>query len=170
MPCLEIAEEGKKMKQLTAKDIMTHDVLEAKEDWSLRRLVEFMAEHSISGAPVVSEEGKLIGVVSLTDILRHDTLPEKYAEPHGPHDYYLSTLEHPFALEEIDSFQLETEPQTTVRDIMTPRIFNVGEEASVQEVADMMINSHIHRVFVTRQEKVVGIISAVDMLRIIRDM
>jgi predicted transcriptional regulator len=158
------------MKQLTAKDIMTLDVLEAKADWSLRRLVEFLAENSISGAPVVSEDGKLIGVVSLTDILRHDTLPEKYVEPHGPHDYYLSTLEHPFSPQEIDAFQLETEPQTTVRDIMTPRIFNVGEDSTVQEVSDTMIKGHIHRVFVTREEKVVGIISAVDMLRIIRNM
>lgn len=158
------------MKQLTAKDIMILDVLEAKADWSLRRLVEFLAENSISGAPVVSEDEKLIGVVSLTDILRHDTLPEKYAEPHGPHDYYLSTLEHPFAPQEIDSFQLEIEPQTTVRDIMTPRIFKVSEDATVQEVSDTMIKGHIHRVFVTREEKVVGIISAVDMLRIIRDM
>lgn len=158
------------MNQLTAKDIMIPDVLEAKEGWSLRRLVEFMAENSISGAPVVSDDGKLIGVVSLTDILRHDTLPEKFTEPRGQHDYYLSTLEHPFAPQEIASFQLETEPLVTVRDIMTPRIFKVSEDSTVQEVSDTMIKGHIHRVFVTREEKVVGIISAVDMLRIIRDM
>ncbi len=158
------------MTQLTAKDIMTLDVLEAKADWSLRRLVEFLAENSISGAPVVSEDGKLLGVVSLTDILRHDTLAEKYSKPHGPHDYYLNLLEHPFAQEEIDSFQLEIEPQTTVRDIMTPRLFKVSEDTKVQVVSDTMIKGRIHRVFVTREEKVVGIISAVDMLRIIRDL
>ncbi len=63
------------MGRLTAKDIMTQDVLEVKADWSLRRLVEFLAENLISGAPVISEDGRLIGVVSLTDILGHDTLP-----------------------------------------------------------------------------------------------
>jgi signal-transduction protein with cAMP-binding, CBS, and nucleotidyltransferase domain len=40
----------------------------------------------------------------------------------------------------------------------------------VQQVADMMIKNRIHRVFVTRQEKVVGIISTPDILKIIRDM
>jgi CBS domain-containing protein len=58
----------------------------------------------------------------------------------------------------------------TVRDIMTPTIFRVNENATVQQVAGTMIRSHIHRVFVTQEEKVVGIISAADMLRVIRDM
>jgi signal-transduction protein with cAMP-binding, CBS, and nucleotidyltransferase domain len=40
----------------------------------------------------------------------------------------------------------------------------------VQQVADMMIKKRIHRVFVTREGKVVGIISTPDILKIIRDM
>ncbi len=155
---------------LTAKDIMTQDVLEAKADWSLRRLVEFLSENFISGAPVISEDGRIIGVVSLTDILGHDTLPEKYSEHHEPHEYYIYALQHRFEPQEIDSLKLEIEPLATVRDIMTPKIFKVGEDTTVQEVADTMIKGHIHRVFVTREEKVVGIISAVDMLEIVRDM
>jgi CBS domain-containing protein len=53
---------------------------------------------------------------------------------------------------------------------MTPTIFRVNENATVQQVADTMIRGRIHRVFVTQEEKVVGIISAADMLRVIRDM
>jgi len=44
------------------------------------------------------------------------------------------------------------------------QIFKVGEDTTVQEVADTMIKSHIHRVFVTREEKVVGIILTGDKL------
>jgi len=53
---------------------------------------------------------------------------------------------------------------------MTPTIFKVNEDTTVQEVADTLIRKRIHRVFVTREEKVVGVISTVDMLKIIRDM
>jgi CBS domain-containing protein len=53
---------------------------------------------------------------------------------------------------------------------MTPMIFQVTEDTPVQQVADMMIKNRIHRVFVTREEKVVGIISTPDILKIIRDM
>jgi CBS domain-containing protein len=49
-------------------------------------------------------------------------------------------------------------------------IFQVTEDTSVQQVADLMLKNRIHRVFVTRDEKVVGIISTPDMLKVIRDM
>ena len=158
------------MKQITARDIMTHHVLEAKADWSVRRLVEFFSEKSISGAPVASEGGKIIGVVSLTDILRHDSLPEKYSEPSGAHEYYLDTLHRQFTPQEIDSLQLSVEPLTTVREIMTHKNYSISEETTAQEIADSMLKNRIHRMFVTRGERVVGIVSAVDMLKVVRDM
>ncbi len=53
---------------------------------------------------------------------------------------------------------------------MTPAVFKVSEDTPVQKVADNMIKNRIHRIFVTREETVVGIISSADMLRVIRDM
>ena len=53
---------------------------------------------------------------------------------------------------------------------MTPMIYKVTEDTQVQRVADVMIRNQIHRVFVTREERIVGIVSAVDLLKIIRDM
>lgn len=158
------------MKELTAKDIMSQEVLEVRSDWSLQRLAEFLVENCISGAPVISENGKLIGVVSLTDLINYDTMLEKDPETDGHHEYYIHTFENQLAPQEIESLHFGTEPFMTVRDIMTPKIFSVNEDSTVQEVADTMIRSHIHRIFVTREEKVRGIISATDMLKVIRDM
>ena len=53
---------------------------------------------------------------------------------------------------------------------MTPMIFQVTEDRPVQQVTDMMIKNRIHWIFATRNEKVVGIISTPDMLKVIRDM
>jgi CBS domain-containing protein len=55
-------------------------------------------------------------------------------------------------------------------DIMTSKILEVGEDDTVQKVADMMIKYRVHRVFVTRKKKPIGIISTTDLLKIIRDM
>jgi len=156
------------MKKLTAKHIMNSKVLAADSDWSVSRLAEFFMENCISGAPVQSSMGTPIGVVSLTDIVHHDTQPEKDRD--WPHDYYLHALERQYAREEVAGFQLETASFTMVRDIMTPVIFKVSEDTPVQQVADMMIKNHIHRVIVLRDKKVVGIITTPDMLKIIRDM
>ena len=162
--------KGKTMNKLKARDMMKTKVFTVKSDWSLHRLAEFFLEKSISGAPVTSEESKLIGVVSLKDLISQDTVPEKDLQSFGPHEYYMYTLENHYATEEIASFHLGNEPSVTVRDIMTPMIYKVGENARVQKVADLMIRNQIHRVFVTREEKIVGIVSAVDLLKIVRDM
>jgi len=156
------------MKNLTANHIMNQEVLAVEAAWSIERLSEFLMENSISGAPVQSKEGNLIGVVSLTDIVQYDTQSEK--DPQWPHDYYLHSLERQFAREEVSAFHIEAEPIKTVRAIMTPMVFQVAEDTPVQQVAEIMIKNRIHRVFVTRDEKVVGIISTPDMLKVIRDM
>ena len=147
---------------------MNSNVLAAKSDWSVNRLAEFFMENCISGAPVQSSKGVPIGVVSLTDLVHFETQPEKDRE--WPHDYYLHALERQYAREEAAFFRIEAEPSATVRDIMTPMVFQVSENTPVQQVADMMIKNHIHRVIVLHDEKVVGIISTPDMLKIIRDM
>ncbi|MCK4788484.1 MAG: CBS domain-containing protein [Desulfobacteraceae bacterium] len=157
------------MKRLTAKDVMNEDVLSVGMDWSVEYLTDFLVENGISGAPVTSEDGKLVGVVSLTDIVRHNSLPGKDSRLNSPYDYYRHGLEHQYAKEDIRSLSIETEPLDTVRDIMTPMIFDVNEDTKVKQVADTMIRGRIHRVFVTREQKLAGVITTVDMLKVIRN-
>ena len=158
------------MKALKARDIMTRDVLLARADWSVHRLAEFLAENSISGAPVISEDGKLIGVVSSTDIVIHDTSPLKEIPSDEPHEYYLQASKRRHASEEFTSSHIAGEPLVTVRDIMTPTIYKVSENTLVPEVADTMIRNRIHRVFVTRDEQLVGIIATPEMLQLVRGL
>jgi CBS domain-containing protein len=157
------------MKRLTAKDVMNKDVLSVGMDWSIEYLTDFLVENGISGAPVTSEDGKLVGVVSLTDIVRHSSMPGTDHRLNGPHDYYRHGLERQYAKEDIRSLNIGTEALDTVRDIMTPMIFDVTEDMKVKQVADTMIRGRIHRVFVTRKEKLTGVITTVDMLKVIRD-
>jgi len=156
------------MVDLTAKDIMNQDVLSVGIDWSIDQLADFLVDNSISGAPVISEDGRLSGVVSLTDIVRYRSMPAT-ENREEPHEYYIHTSELNYSNEDIESFHLDAESLVSVRDIMTPRIFNVSEETKVRDIADVMIRGNIHRVLVTRNDTLVGIITTMDMLRIIRD-
>ncbi len=153
--------------KLTVKDIMNTDVLIASVDWSLDQLTEFLVDNQISGAPVINEDGKLIGVVSITDIVRYGDLGVHESRPDNPHEYYLHSQ---YAREEFASLQIKTETMITVREIMTPIIFEISEETPLSEVADTMIKGHIHRVLVTRNKKMVGIVTALDMLKVVRDL
>ncbi len=158
------------MEILTAKDIMNREVLTISAEISLQGLAEFLLRNSISGAPVTSENGELVGVVSITDIIHHETLLEKGLQFNNRYEYYIHTVEDRFSQQDLSSLHFEDESLVTVQDIMTPTILEVGENDTVQQVADTMIKNRIHRVFVTREKKPIGIISTGDMLKVIRDM
>lgn len=158
---------------LTAGDLMTTRILAVPSDMPLDQLASFLVSHNISGAPVVNEEEALVGVVSLTDIARHDGIPLRGKKGHEHHDFYIrhdiDSL-NDVGIENVDSYRITDASGVTVADIMTPTIFNVFEDTPVQAVADHMLRGRIHRQFVTRGDRVVGIITAMDLLKIVRDM
>ena len=154
---------------ISVSDIMQREVLTVENDWSLDQLARFLTDNQISGAPVIAENGNLLGVVSLTDIVRHEGTPESHAAEHSTHEYYLHGLEMQVGQSVSRAFHVEEESSVTVRDIMTPMIFEISEGASLQEAADTMVKGHIHRLFVTRQNHIAGIVTALDILASIRD-
>jgi CBS domain-containing protein len=149
------------MRPITAADVMNPNVLMVQEDMTVGELASFLVESEISGAPVVDSAGRLVGVVSVTDLARSAA-----DRPHP--DFFVSewggTLSHD-KIEELrfgERFDEETEMR--VRDIMTPAIYSVDAETPIPEVAETLINSHIHRLLVTSGERVVGIVTSSDLL------
>lgn len=151
----------------TAAEVMQRDVLSADADWSIEALANFLTDNHISGAPVTDTGNELIGVVSLTDVVRHSSMPESDAVSDNTHDVYLYALERHMGHEEIRLFHTDNESPVKVRDIMTPMIFRIDEDASVQQIADLLIRGGIHRVFVTEGSKLTGIVTALDLLKVL---
>ena len=139
-------------------------------DWSLDQLADFLVDNSISGAPAITADGQLIGVVSLTDIVRQNRVQDHNTDRDDTHDVYLFELERHMSRDELRELHVQYKTPVQVRDIMTPMVFSVSEDTSVQEVADTMLKGRIHRVFVTRDSKLTGIVTTLDMLQVIRDI
>ena len=158
------------MKHLIAKDIMTRDFMTVPKHWTLDELSQFLIDREISGAPVVDEAGKLIGVVSLTDIVRHDSFSELELRADEPHDYYLHGWENRLTADDLSSFHVEEKSQVAVQEIMTPFLFKISENTPIREIANIMIDGLIHRLLVTHNDKIVGIVTTMDLLKVIRDM
>jgi tRNA nucleotidyltransferase (CCA-adding enzyme) len=55
---------------VTAKNIMTKDVITIYETWNLKEASVFFEEMDISGSPVLNEAGKLCGMLTLRDIMK----------------------------------------------------------------------------------------------------
>jgi CBS domain-containing protein len=92
-------------------------------------------------------------------------MPEGRSRETGTHEYYLHNLASQVAQEEATTYHVEHESSVTVRDIMTPMVFEVQETTSVQEAADTMVKGHIHRLLVTRDRRIAGIVTALDILK-----
>lgn len=54
-----------------------------------------------------------------------------------------------------------------VRDIMTPTVYTVPHDTPVSEAARTLIAGRIHRLFVTRAQRVVGIVTSLDLLKLL---
>jgi CBS domain-containing protein len=65
---------------------------------------------------------------------------------------------------------MDADSTTTVRDSHDTHDLRPSGEATIQQAADRMIKGRIRRRFVTRDEKIVGVITSLDMLRVVRDL
>lgn len=125
---------------LTARDIMTTEVITVTPSTPLKEFARICAEDKISGAPVVTVDGRLAGIVSRTDLL------ERLAE-----------------IRDLDP-QAGEEMPGEVQDIMQERIISVPPATTLDRVAKRMAEERIHRVLVTEKGKLVGIITSLDLL------
>src|ERR1700738_5228337 len=64
-----IEELGERHLPVTALDVMTPDPVTFSPDMSVHEAAQTLAEHRISGAPVVSADGSIAGIVSEFDLI-----------------------------------------------------------------------------------------------------
>lgn len=160
----------KKLEQLTAKDIMNADVVLVHDDMSVHELAATLTQHGISGAPVLDRDGLLVGVVSLSDIVANDGQRQSIRGGEHVGDFFLQGWEDELDETELRPFHVVEDEGMTVADILTPVIYKVEESADIPTMADTMIQGRIHRLVVTRDGSVVGIVSTLDMLKALRKL
>ncbi|MGY0217100.1 CBS domain-containing protein [Endozoicomonadaceae bacterium StTr2] len=154
------------LQTVTADQIMCQNVMTVPEDWPVDQLARFLTDKSISGAPVINDSGQLTGVVSFSDIVRHAG-SDMVDHSRRDDDFYNSMLNASMSPEDQRSFHESVDDTVMVRDIMTPMIFEVAPDTPLFQVAEAMAKGRIHRVMVTEKRELKGIISALDILKVL---
>ncbi|MBW2282067.1 MAG: CBS domain-containing protein [Deltaproteobacteria bacterium] len=76
---------------------------------------------------------------------------------------------HPVGIVSATDLVPTLKPDSPVSSIMTDKVYSVPQYDDVSVAARIMRNHRIHRVVVTHEQKVVGMISAFDLLRLVED-
>ena len=157
---------------VTAKDMMQAKVLTLAVDASVLEAIEVFEDEKISGAPVVDAGGNLVGVLSLHDIARKEhvlrgrLVTDRTDDLTGDEE---GSDRAPWDVEQYgrDDYSREVLGDERVADWMNPKVITLPPEASLKEVCRTMAGESIHRVVVTEGARVVGIISTLDIVRLL---
>ena len=140
---------------------MTKDVISVKPDASIRELAELLLAKRISGVPVVDDSGALRGIVSEGDLMRKEIAPEVPDELCilGAVIYYNGLQEYKDAFRKFSAM--------TAKEIMTEKVLTVKENDDVSKVAKIMLDKHIKRLPVMDGDKLAGIVSRSDLVKML---
>lgn len=137
---------------MKVRDVMTSNVKVVNYNEPVRDFLDKLAEYEISGMPVVDADGQILGVATMTDVGKGVQDPPLATE--ADRDFYDDNGGQSNALD-----------NAKVADIMTEHVVTVCPESELSELAKLMSQSGIHRVFVVSGEEIVGVVTSLDMVR-----
>jgi len=140
--------------QFYVKDIMSTDIITVKENSTIRDLIKTFADKDVLGVPVINDEGFVCGVVSSIDILKNESSHSFY------HDPFMKSFEMNF-LEDAKFFD------RTIADIMSKDLYTISPDDTTAVMARIMYDKKIHRLLVTEYNKLVGVVSTFDILKLL---
>ncbi len=133
---------------MIVKEVMSKNPVSIGPASKLRAVDNLMKANKVRHVPVI-KNGKLVGIVTEKDI-RYAMIPEKIPGKKVPHEWNLDHLK--------------------VQDIMTNNAITISQEAQVEEAARIIYGYKIGALPVMKNNKLVGIISVMDILGIFIEM
>jgi CBS domain-containing protein len=141
---------------MNIEQIMTRDVITVTPDTSIHEAATLMADHGISGLPVIDGEGRLVGIISEGDLILRQRSRSK-------RPWWRSF----FTDGERLAREYRKSAGTTVGEVMTHPVISISPVFAVETAASILHARGIRRLPVVRNEKVVGLISRGDLIKVL---
>jgi CBS-domain-containing membrane protein len=144
---------------LTAKDIMSRNVVSVTPSTSVEELASLLVKNQISGVPVLDDAGVLYGMVTENDLISQNK------RLHIP--TVVSFLDAAIYLESSKKFENEVKrlTATKVGDICQRKVITITEDTTLVDIATIMTEKKVHLLPVLRNNKVVGIVGKRDLVK-----
>lgn len=141
------------------KDIMTTEVITAKESDTIEQCAKLLSTHNLSGLPVLDEEGNLTGIITEGDLIRRSAKV--------PTPAYMEFLGGIIYLDNPNKFFEEVKKSMglTAKEAMTEELTTIGPEEAIETAANLLVRKKIKRLPVLDEnEKLIGIVSRKDIM------
>lgn len=143
---------------MQARDIMTKPVVTIATSASVAEAADLMLTRNIRCLPVVGDDGSLAGIISEGDFLRRGELGTRRARPR-----WLEFLVGPGKLAD----EYVRSSGRRVAEVMTAGVVSAAPGASLADVVELMATHDIKNVPIVDADKIVGIVSRSDLMRIL---
>jgi acetoin utilization protein AcuB len=128
---------------------MSRHPLTAKPTLPVDTALKRMRDENVRRFPVVDDAGKIVGIVSEKDLLYAAPSPATSLSIHEMHYLY---------------------SRITVEQVMTREVITIDEKAPLEEAARIMVDRKVGALPVTRNGKLVGLITETDVFKVLLEM
>lgn len=144
---------------IKAKDIMEKNVITMNPQMGIKEAARILLENHINGAPVIDYDGQVVGIICQSDLIAQQkklNMPSVFA--------FLDGFIPIGSIKQMEA-EIKKMSAMTVEDAMTPAPEAVTPEASIEEVAGLVVDKRFHTIPVIENEKLVGVIGKEDILK-----
>lgn len=157
---------------LTVAALMQTDPETVPVDMTLEHLEQAFLRSGFGGFPVV-DEGRLVGVVTRSDIVRsHQAESAREGQISDYYTYTAPPVDEADLQHEVDASAARIGVRMahqTAGDVMSRNLITVEPTAPLETLARTMLTHHVHRVPVVEKERLVGIVTTLDLMAAVAD-
>lgn len=144
---------------MRAKDIMKKNVIFVSKEEKVKRIVSILMQNHVSGVPVLDKNRRLIGIVTEKDLVTK----EKGLNISSYMEFIANTLFIDGEMQYEHKYRHLN--YLTASDIMSSPVYAVHVDATIDEIASIMVNRRINRIpVINEKQQLVGIIGRSDLL------
>ncbi len=148
---------------LTARDIMSKEVVSVSTQTSLKDLARTFVKTRFSNLPVLDDQGKLVGIISETDLV------EQQRPLHIPTVMTLFDWVFSFGNEKRFKEEVDRVTAATVGELYHKDPVICSPETTVRELAALMSQHKVHLLPVVEDGEMVGVVARLDLIRVMED-
>ena len=147
---------------IVASDIMTAPVVCVGANESLLNIEQRMIDAQVTGIPVVEDE-RVVGIITRSDFVRLPILLKAM-------DEYVADRRYEDGMQQEDRTELKEFrsrlENLPVSAVMTRAVVTCAADSPVGDIAARMISHHVHRLVVVDEQRPIGIIGSLDLVKL----